>query len=112
MNVETLYSLFDVEKIDALLGEKYWSPIDIAKVNDLVLRAAAFKGEFHMHFHEHDELFYVYKGNITIDTENGPIYLKEGQGAVVPAKIKHKPKSEGRSIVLMLDLYESNYKGD
>jgi len=38
------YILADVDK---KLGNKFWSPVDIAKINDWVLRATTVKGEFH-----------------------------------------------------------------
>lgn len=42
-----------------------WSPIEVARVNDWVVRMALFKGEYHWHAHEkEDELFYVVKGDL------------------------------------------------
>ena len=64
---------YNLAKVDKMLGEKYWSPIDVAYINDWVLRAAAVKGEFHWHTHNDDEFFLIYKGNITIQTEIGNI---------------------------------------
>jgi mannose-6-phosphate isomerase-like protein (cupin superfamily) len=44
-----------------------WSPVDVAFINDQVIRLALFHGEYHWHRHgEEDELFYVVKGGITI----------------------------------------------
>jgi len=43
--------------------EKPWSPIEVARVNDQVVRISLAQGEFHWHKHSgEDELFYVYKG--------------------------------------------------
>ncbi len=111
MNLKYFVSTYDLAQIDKKLKENYWSPIDVAKVNDWMLRAAAFKGEFHWHSHDHDELFYIYKGSIVIETEQGPIELSEGQGTVIPKGMKHKPKAEKRAIVLMLDPLEADLKG-
>lgn len=111
MDLKFLITTYNLEEIDKKLGENYWSPVDVAKVNDWMLRAAAFKGDFHWHSHEHDELFYIYKGTITIDTEQGPIQLHEGQGAVIPKGMKHKPHAEKRAVVLMLDPVEADLKG-
>lgn len=97
----TQYS--DLELLDQRLGDTLWSPIDVAYINDWVLRAAAIKGEYHWHSHEDDELFIVYKGSIVIETEKGPIALKEGQIAVIPKGLKHKPKAEERAIILMIE---------
>ncbi len=111
MDLKFLVSPYNLADIDKKLGENYWSPVELARVNDWMLRAAAFKGEFHWHTHDHDELFYIYKGSITIDTEQGPIKLSEGQGTVIPKGMKHKPQAENRAIVLMLDPVDADLKG-
>lgn len=103
------YNLADVDK---KLGDKFWSPIDVAEINDWVLRAAAVKGEFHWHTHNDDEFFLVYKGHITIQTEKGNVELSEGEGYVVPKHVKHCPISPKRSVVLLLEPKKVNTKGD
>ena len=88
---------YNLEEVDKKLGDKFWSPIDVAHINDWVLRASALKGEFHWHQHNDDEFFLIYKGEIVIDTENGPISLKEGEAAVIPKGLKHKPRAADRA---------------
>lgn len=39
MNIKTLAKKYDLEKIDKKLGDNFWKPLDIAKINDWVLRA-------------------------------------------------------------------------
>jgi mannose-6-phosphate isomerase-like protein (cupin superfamily) len=112
MDLKSLAQVYDLAEVDRQLGEKYWSPVDVARVNDWVLRAAAFKGEYHWHSHQDDELFLVYKGEIVIDTEKGPIELKEGQVAVIPKKMQHKPRSKERSVILMLEPMSLKSTGD
>ena len=112
MDIQLLSQTFNLADIDKKLGDQFWSPLDVAHINDWVLRAAAIKGEFHWHSHKDDEMFLVYKGNITIDTENGPIFLKSGEGTVIPKGLKHKPKSEERAIILMIEPVRLKSKGD
>ena len=112
MNVSQLTKKYNLEEIDKQLGENYWSPIDVAYINDWVLRAAAVKGEFHWHTHEDDEFFLIYKGSITIQTEKGNIELSEGEGYVVPKGVKHCPIAEERAVVLLLEPKKLNTKGD
>src|SRR3989344_5071322 len=100
---EFLATKYNLDEIDRQLGNNFWSPIDVAKINDWVLRAAAVKGEFHWHSHQDDEFFLIYKGSIVIDTENGSIELKEGEGTVIPKCIQHKPSARGRAVVLLLE---------
>jgi uncharacterized cupin superfamily protein len=91
MGKEISVKKFALGDVDRRLGETYWSPIDVVHINDWVLRASALKGEFHWHKHNDDELFLIYKGEIVIETENGPLTLKEGEVAVIPKGLKHKP---------------------
>lgn len=84
MNIKTLGNKYNLNEVDKKLGDNFWSPLDVAKINDWVLRAAAFKGKFHWHKHDEDEFFLIYKGEIIIDTANGPIKLREGEGVVIP----------------------------
>lgn len=110
--IKEMIEKYNLAEIDKQLGDTYWSPIDVAKINDWVLRAAAVKGEFHWHSHQDDEFFLIYKGEIIIDSERGPIHLKEGEGTVIPRGIKHKPKATERAIVLLLEPARVNTKGD
>ncbi len=112
MNISSIIAKYDMKEIDKQLGEKYWSPIDVAVVGNWILRAAAIKGEFHWHSHKTDELFFIYKGFVTIDTKQGPIELGEGQGTVIPAGIEHRPRAQKRAVILFLDQADTKVKGD
>ena len=49
------------EKIKGI--DKPWSPIEIARINDYVIRMALFDGEYHWHKHTNeDELFLCIQG--------------------------------------------------
>lgn len=112
MGILKIGNKYNLGEINKQLGDKYWSPIDVAYVNDWVLRAAAVKGEFHWHTHNDDEFFLIYKGQITIDTEKGPVTLKKGEGVVIPKGVKHKPRADKRAVVLLLEPKKVNTKGD
>lgn len=103
---------YNLAAIDKELGDNFWSPVDVAKIGDYVLRAAAVKGEFHWHQHNDDEFFLIYKEEITIDTEAGAIELQEGEGVVIPKGTKHKPRAEKRAVVLLLEPARLNTRGD
>ena len=103
---------YNLKEIDKKLGSNFWSPIDVAHINDWVLRAAAVKGEFHWHTHNDDEFFLIYKGEITIQTEFGNVELSTGEGYVVPKGVKHCPLAEKRAVVLLLEPAKLNTKGD
>ena len=91
-----------------------WSPVDLAIVNDQVVRMALFLGEYHWHRHEgEDELFYVYRGEVTIRIRGqADVVLGAGEMAVVPRNVEHCPESVGPSYVLMFEPLQLKSKGD
>jgi mannose-6-phosphate isomerase-like protein (cupin superfamily) len=91
-----------------------WSPIDITRTNDQVVRMALLEGEFHWHKHTNeDELFYVFKGKIIIQLKNQPnISLREGEMVVIPKGTEHCPKSSEPSYVLLFEPFVLKTKGD
>ena len=82
-----------------------WTPVEVLRFNDQVVRVALFKGEFEWHNHENnDELFYVLKGSIIIQIKGQPnVFVSEGELAVVKRGVNHCSKSFEESIVLIID---------
>ncbi len=95
-------------------SDKPWSPIDIARVNDHVVRMAMIEGEYHWHKHTNeDELFFVYDGEIIIQLRGQPdVTLHEGEMAVVPKGVEHCPKSAGPSYILVFERHALVSSGD
>jgi mannose-6-phosphate isomerase-like protein (cupin superfamily) len=93
---------------------KPWSPIEILRVNDQVVRFALYDGEYPWHKHANeDELFYVYRGSIVIRVKGHPnITLREGEMAVMPKGVEHSPKSLEPSYVLMFEPQALKSQGD
>jgi len=91
-----------------------WSPLDMAYINDQVIRLALFQGVYHWHKHaEEDELFYVVKGSIKIGLRSQPdVVLGEGQLCVVPKGVEHRPESPGPSVVLLFEPQALKSRGD
>ena len=100
------------QQMDAI--DKPWSPVDIATVNNQVLRLALINGEYHWHRHTNgDELFYVLKGSIVIQVKDQPdVVLHDGEMAVIPKDVEHCPKSNGPSYILMFEPATLVSKGD
>ena len=91
--------------VSEIAGRPY-TPIDLARINDQVVRMALIKGEYHWHDHENeDELFYVVKGRITIQMRSpySDIVLNKGELAVIPKGVEHCPLSSEESYVLMFE---------
>ncbi len=96
------------------ISNKHCSPIDVARVNDQVVRMSYVDGEFHWHKHnKHDELFYIIKGKLVIQLRDQPdITLSEGQMTVIPKGVEHCPKSEEPSYVLLFEPFILQTRGD
>jgi len=105
--------IVDIEDMSGEIDEP-WSPVDLARVNEQVVRMALFHGRYHWHKHEdEDELFYVYKGRVTIKVEGDrEIELRTGQMAVIPKNVEHRPESAEPSYVLMFEPQALKSRGD
>ena len=109
-----MISIFDLkEKMNEVKG-KHCSPIDIALVNDQVVRMSYIDGEFHWHKHtDQDELFYILKGKLVIQLKNQQdLTLSEGQIAVIPKGLEHCPKSIVPTYVLLFEPLSLKTRGD
>ena len=94
--------------------DRPWSDIEVARVNDQVVRMAMVRGEYHWHKHTgEDELFYVLKGSIVIRLKDQPdVTLHEGEMAVIPKGVEHCPKSPGASYILLFEPHVLKSRGD
>ena len=109
----TMIPVIDLEeKIRTI--EKPWSPIDITYINDQVIRAAIFHGDYHWHKHDdEDELFLVHRGAIRIQVKGqDTIELAEGQLCVIPKGVEHRPGADEPSVVLMFEPSALKSHGD
>ncbi len=101
------------DKMDEISG-RHCTPIDLARVNDQVVRLSYIDGEYHWHRHTNqDELFYILKGRLTIQLKDQPdITLSEGQMAVIPKGVNHCPKSIEPTYVLLFEPFILKTRGD
>ena len=90
-----------------------WLPLDLAMVNDAIVRIARLDGEFPWHEHAEDELFLCLDGGFRIEIENAPtIALKAGELFVVPKGTRHRPVAESRAHALLLEKPETKQYGE
>ena len=107
--------IINIKNIIREINGRPYCPIDVAKVNDQVVRMALFRGEYHWHTHTNeDELFYVIKGRLTIQLKSpySNITLDEGQIVVIPKGVEHCPTSEEDTYILMFEPYSLQSLGD
>jgi quercetin dioxygenase-like cupin family protein len=96
------------------INNRPWTPVEVACVNDQVVRMALCRGDYHWHKHaQEDELFFVVRGKVTIQLENEPdVFLEEGNMLVVPKGINHCPKSDEDCYVLVFEPLKTVSSGD
>lgn len=71
---------------------EYWDPHIIAELNGQHVKIAKVKGEFSWHHHvDEDEMFYIFRGSLTIQTKEGDKKLNEGDFIVIPKGVEHRP---------------------
>jgi mannose-6-phosphate isomerase-like protein (cupin superfamily) len=80
-----------------------WTPQEIANVDGHHVYLCLFKGEFQTHRHPGDEFFLCLGGELEIETPDGPIVLKEGEGTVVKKGTPHKSKARKKAVLLMFE---------
>lgn len=84
--------------------QERWSPKIIGEVNDFDVKLAKLEGEFMWHRHEaEDELFLVLKGRLVIQLRDGEVVLDEGQLAVIPRGVEHRPVAREEVHVLLFE---------
>ena len=102
---------FNVDK--AMEARGPFSPVDLAYVDDFVLRCSLVKGEFHWHRHtDQDELFLCHSGRLWVDTPEERVELQPGEGVVVPKGVEHRTSSSEGAVALVFERRETKSRGD
>ena len=103
INIAEKFSLFTEE----------WTPKVIAESNGQLVKIAKGKGELVWHKHDNeDELFIVFKGQLTLQLRAGNIVLNEGEMYVVPKGLEHCPKAEPDTHFMMVEPATTAHTGE
>jgi len=71
------------------------------------------KGEFVWHAHpDTDDFFLVLRGRLTIDLRDGPVALLPGELFVVPRGVKHRPRADEETELLLIEPAGTPNTGD
>jgi len=90
-----------------------WQPVDVAYVNDTALRIAMIQGVYDWHTHrDEDELFYVLRGKIAVDTPDGSVELGEREGYLVKQGTRHRSRAEKPAWILLVEPIRTRTKGE
>ncbi|HEY3600197.1 MAG TPA: cupin domain-containing protein [Paraburkholderia sp.] len=92
----------------------YWSPKVVAQVNNQHVKVAKLRGEFVWHSHQdEDELFYVVRGNLRIEYEDGhAVHLSEGSIHVVPRGVRHHPVADEECWIVLVEPVSTKHTGE
>ena len=94
------------------LFDEVWTPKIIAESNGQLVKIAKGKGELVWHTHDNeDELFIVFKGQLTLMLEEGSVTLSPGELFVVPKGMKHCPYAEEETHFLMIEPASTAHTG-
>lgn len=95
------------------LIEEYWDPKIIGEVNDMYVKIAKIKGDFEFHSHQdEDELFYIVKGQITMNYKERKEVINEGEMVIVPKGVEHKPYAEKEAHIMLFESKKTINTGD
>jgi mannose-6-phosphate isomerase-like protein (cupin superfamily) len=96
----------------ALIHE-HWQPKVIARLNGQEVKLAKFAGTFPWHHHANeDELFLVWRGQMTIEFRDRRVDLNAGECFVVPRGIEHRTMAETEAEVLVFEPAETRNTGN
>jgi mannose-6-phosphate isomerase-like protein (cupin superfamily) len=90
-----------------------WTPKIIAESNGQLVKIAKGSGELVWHQHENeDELFIVFKGQLTIRLRDRIIELGVGDMFVVPKGVEHCPHAEQDTHFMMIEPASTAHTGN
>lgn len=102
ITVAEKFTLFDEE----------WTPKIVAESNGQLVKLAKGSGELVWHSHENeDELFLVFKGQLTIKLRDRNIVLSPGEIFVVPKGVEHCPLAEPDTHFMMIEPASTEHTG-
>ncbi len=83
--------------------DEFWSQKIVGEANGTLFKVAKGIGSTTWHKHDdQDEVFFVYKGRLTVQLRSGDVELSEGDMFVVPRGVEHCPKADEEVHLLVL----------
>ena len=93
--------------------QEHWRPKVVAELNGQEMKLVKFKGVFPWHHHENaDELFLVWRGEITIEFRDGHVRLQPGEFCVVPHGVEHRTMADAEAEVLVFEPAQTRNTGN
>jgi mannose-6-phosphate isomerase-like protein (cupin superfamily) len=86
------------------LIREHWRPKVVAELNGQEVKFVKFAGAFPWHFHEQeDEMFLVWRGQMTIEFRDHRVTLQAGEFCVVPRGVEHRTMADAEAEVLLFE---------
>jgi mannose-6-phosphate isomerase-like protein (cupin superfamily) len=96
----------------ALINE-HWRPKVAAQLNGQEVKLVKFAGVFPWHHHEHeDELFLVWRGEMTVEFRDHRVTLRAGELCVVRRGVEHRTMAEAEAEVLVFEPAQTRNTGN
>ena len=83
---------------------EHWRPKVVAQVNGQEVKLVKVQGVFPWHHHEHeDEMFLVWRGQMTIEFRERRVVLASGEFCVVPRGVDHRTMADDEAEILVFE---------
>ncbi|OUU15666.1 MAG: hypothetical protein CBC05_10345 [Crocinitomicaceae bacterium TMED45] len=94
------------------LIDDHWHPRVVASLNGQDVKIAKVLGDFVWHAHDNeDELFYVFKGELTMHFHDRTECVRQGDMIVVPRGVEHKPCAEKEAWIVLFEPQAIDHTG-
>jgi mannose-6-phosphate isomerase-like protein (cupin superfamily) len=106
INLDIKYSHLELIDVPAIVNScsDRWFNQTLTAVNDSVVRLGILDGEFHWHRHDdEDEFFFVISGRLLMDLEDRTVELNQYQGITISKGVMHRPRTQEKTVVLMVE---------
>jgi mannose-6-phosphate isomerase-like protein (cupin superfamily) len=99
------------EKFAAI--DEQWRPKVVAQLNGQEVKLVKLSGVFPWHHHEkEDEMFLVWRGQMTIEFRDQRLVLKSGEFCVVPHGVEHRTMADAEAEVILFEPAQTRNTGN
>ena len=103
INIDEKFALFT----------EHFRPKIVAELNGQEFKLVKAEGEYPGHSHaDADEMFFIWKGNITLEFRTHSVELSAGEAIVVPKGVEHRPVAHGEAEIFLIEPKNLNNNGD
>ena len=92
---------------------EHWRPKVVAELNGQEVKLVKFCGEFPWHHHEfEDEMFLVWRGEMTVEFRDRIVLLSAGEFCVVPKGVEHRTVASNEAEVILFEPAQTRNTGN